>query len=196
MSKTPLFLLAPLFATACLSLTHAQDHVDVQARYSNKNATECSSWLRSHKTGFLYCASPAFVAGADGTSTEAEAGPALAELAAADKIVDEKHLVERGAAVYEAVCQACHQADGKGLTGSFPPLAGSGDFYGSPAKQAGIIINGLSGEIVVQDVQYNGAMPAQGHLDDYDIAAVASYVRTSWGNNDGLVTPDDVAGAR
>jgi mono/diheme cytochrome c family protein len=196
MSKSPLLLLTAAFATGCLSMSFAQDHVDVQKRYTNKNKTECSSWLRSHTTGFMYCASPAFVAGADGTSTEAEAGPALPELAAADQIVDQKHLVERGAVVYEAICQACHQADGKGLTGSFPPLAGSGDFYGSPSKQAGIIINGLSGEIVVQDVAYNGAMPAQGYLDDYDIAAVASYVRTSWGNNDGLVTPDDVASAR
>jgi len=196
MSKsTSLFIVASAaFTSGCLSPSFAQDHPDVQKRYTNKNQTECSSWLRSQVTGYMYCASPAFVAG--GTAVEAETGPAIPELSADEQIVDRKHLVERGEVIYEAICQTCHQADGKGLSGSFPPLAGSGDFYGSPTKQAGIIVNGLSGQIVVQGVTYDGAMPGQGQLTDYDVAAVASFVRTSWGNRDGLVKPEDVAAAR
>jgi len=196
MHKSPsLFVIASAaLAAGCLVPSFAQDHLDVQSRYPNKNQTECNSWLRSHTTGYLYCASPAFVAG--GTAEEAEPAAGLPELSPEDQIVDREHLLERGEVVYEAVCQTCHQADGKGLSGSFPPLAGAGDFYGSPAKQAGIIVNGLSGQIVVLGETYNGAMPAQGHLSDYDIAAVASYVRTSWGNKDGLVKPEDVASVR
>lgn len=102
----------------------------------------------------------------------------------------------RGADVYAKICAPCHQATGKGIPGAFPPLAGSGAFYGSPQKHAGIIINGLSGPITVQGQAFNGAMPPQGSLSDLDIAAVATYVRNSWGNADGIVTPADVAAAR
>ena len=104
--------------------------------------------------------------------------------------------MKRGGEVYGKICAPCHQATGQGIPGAFPPLAGSGEFYGSPKKQAGIIINGLSGEITVQGKTYNGAMPPQGSLSNEDIAAVATYVRNSWGNNDGIVTPADVASAR
>ena len=48
----------------------------------------------------------------------------------------------------------------------------------------------------MQGVAYNGAMPPQGALSDYDIAAVATYERHSWGNNDGIVLPDDVKAVR
>jgi mono/diheme cytochrome c family protein len=82
------------------------------------------------------------------------------------------------------------------VAGAFPPLAGSGGYYGSPENHARIIVHGLQGSIVVQGVTYNGAMPAQGQLSDYDIAAVATYERSSWGNNDGIVMPEDVARVR
>jgi mono/diheme cytochrome c family protein len=62
---------------------------------------------------------------------------------------------------------------------------------------ANIIVHGLAGEIVVQGKTYNGAMPAQGALlSDYEIAAAATYVRGSWGNDDGMVLPDVVKAAR
>ena len=62
---------------------------------------------------------------------------------------------------------------------------------------ANIVINGLSGEIEVLGKKYNGAMPPQGgQLSDYEIAAVLTNVRTSFGNNDGMVTPDQVKSQR
>ena len=185
---------ASALLSGCFAPSFAQDHLDVAARYPNHFKGECSSWIRSHKTGYMYCASPAFDAG--GTADEQPAAAGLPELAAADQIADRKHLLERGAVVYESVCQTCHQADGKGLPGAFPPLAGSGAYYGTPENQAGIIIAGLSGKITVQGQEFDGSMPPQGHLTDYDIAAVASYVRTSWGNDDGLVKPTQVQSAR
>jgi mono/diheme cytochrome c family protein len=103
----------------------------------------------------------------------------------------------RGEEVYGQICVACHQAEGQGVAGAFPPLAGAGEYYGSGENQAYIIINGLSGQIEVLGQKYNGAMPGQGNvLSDYAIAAVGTYVRSSFGNSDGMVTEEDVLAAR
>jgi nitrite reductase (NO-forming) len=113
------------------------------------------------------------------------------------ELVDLVHLNGNGERIYNQICIACHQADGMGLPGSFPPLSGAGEYYGDATNMAGIIINGLSGEITVLGQPYNGVMPPQGAvLTDYEIAAVTTYVRTHFGNDDGMVTPDDVAAAR
>jgi mono/diheme cytochrome c family protein len=112
-------------------------------------------------------------------------------------VYTEEALMVRGEEVYGQICVACHQANGEGVSGAFPPLAGAGEFYGSGENQAYIIINGLSGEIEVKGQKYNGAMPAQGNvLSDYAIAAVSTYVRNSWGNADGMVSEEDVSAAR
>jgi mono/diheme cytochrome c family protein len=83
------------------------------------------------------------------------------------------------------------------MAGQFPPLAGSGDYYGDAQNHAKIIVHGLQGLIVVQGQEYNGVMAEHGSkLTDYDIAAVATYERNSWGNADGIVVPADVAAVR
>jgi mono/diheme cytochrome c family protein len=120
----------------------------------------------------------------------AASGPSWSK---ADGPADADSLRAHGEGVYAAVCAACHQANGEGLAGVFPPLKGAGGFYGDPANHAGIIKKGLSGEIEVLGVKYTGAMPPQSQLTDYDVAAVATYERLSWGNSDGPVTPDVVA---
>jgi len=103
----------------------------------------------------------------------------------------------RGEEVYGQICAVCHQANGEGVSGAFPPLAGAGEYYGTGENQAYIIINGLSGEIEVLGKKYNGAMPGQGNvLSDYAIAAVGTYVRNSFGNDDGMITEEDVLAAR
>ncbi|MCH2155492.1 MAG: cytochrome c [Opitutales bacterium] len=94
-------------------------------------------------------------------------------------------LMPRGERIY-AQCVACHQADGNGMAGAFPPLAGSNWVTGSEELLAGILINGLVGEIEVMGNSYNGNMPAFGPngtgLRPRDIAAVLTYIRSSWGN--------------
>ena len=97
--------------------------------------------------------------------------------------------------IFSGTCAACHQEDGKGIPGTYPPLAAS-DYLPDAAGHAGIIVNGLSGEITVNGTKYNGAMAAFGALNDYNIAAVATYERNSWGNALGLVLPDDVKAVR
>ncbi|NBB79836.1 MAG: c-type cytochrome [Verrucomicrobia bacterium] len=103
-------------------------------------------------------------------------------------------LVERGARIYRNQCAQCHQAEGNGVAGVYPPLAGADWVTGHPEVIARILINGLNGPIEVAGNTYNGNMPAFGPnglaLNDRDIAAVITYVRQEWGNAASEVTPD------
>ena len=115
-----------------------------------------------------------------------------AEVAAAGK--DE--LIARGEKVYLANCAACHQPNGKGLTGAFPPLAGSDYLQGDRRDVLGAAMFGLSGPITVNGVEYNGVMPSLGHLPDDDLAAALTYVLSSWGNDGAAVSVAEVAALR
>lgn len=88
-----------------------------------------------------------------------------------------------GAKIYAATCLACHQASGLGLANQFPPLVGSEWVLGNEERLIRIILHGVTGEIEVEGETFNGAMPTWGPLfKDDEIAAVATYVRSSWGN--------------
>lgn len=87
-----------------------------------------------------------------------------------------------GRQVFAANCAACHQANGKGLPGVFPPLAGSEWVRGDERLLANILLHGVNGEIEVGGAVFRGAMPAFGQLGDADLAAVASFIRAEWGN--------------
>jgi mono/diheme cytochrome c family protein len=105
-------------------------------------------------------------------------------------------LAAQGKSVY-ANCQPCHQANGNGLPGQFPPLAKSEWVTGSEKRLVAIILKGLQGPIKVEGATYNGAMPAwEKTLSDRKIAAVASYVRANFGNNAPEITEGKVAAAR
>jgi mono/diheme cytochrome c family protein len=84
---------------------------------------------------------------------------------------------------YETVCQACHQADGKGMPGAFPPLAGSSWMTGDPETPVRIVLLGLSGPIEVNGAQFNAVMPPPPAMTDEKIAEAISHARTSWGNS-------------
>lgn len=89
-----------------------------------------------------------------------------------------------GDQVFTQNCASCHQAKGQGLPGAFPPLAGNPVVTGDPKKLIGIVENGLTGQISVNGGSFNGAMPAwKGKLSPAEIAAVVTYIRTSWGNH-------------
>jgi len=99
-----------------------------------------------------------------------------------------------GATVYVTNCASCHQGNGKGLTGSFPPLAGNPTVTGDPKKVIHIVKYGLTGKIMVGPDSFNGIMPPWGsQLSDAAIANVITYVRTSWGNKAGAVTAAQVS---
>ena len=97
--------------------------------------------------------------------------------------------------MYNQVCAACHQPEGDGIAGVFPPLAKSDYLNADPVRAVRSVIKGLSGKISVNGVEYNGVMPAM-NLTDEEAANVMTYVYDSWGNNKTVVSPDDVAKAR
>lgn len=103
--------------------------------------------------------------------------------------------IAAGKAVYEKVCQACHQADGKGLPKTFPPLASSDYLAADLHRAIGGVVNGLSGEITVNGEKFNQTMPAA-TLTDEEVAAAFTYVLNSFGNKGGDVNPEDVKATR
>lgn len=90
--------------------------------------------------------------------------------------------IARGKRVYMN-CQACHQPNGLGVPGAFPPLDGSRWVTESKERVVKILLHGLNGPIEVKGNTYNGAMPAFAQLSDRDIAAVLTYIRQEWGNS-------------
>jgi mono/diheme cytochrome c family protein len=101
-----------------------------------------------------------------------------------------------GEAIYMARCAACHMPNGEGNS-LFPPLAESEYVYEDSGRLIRIILHGLKGEIKVHDKVYNGEMPPWGSLlSDEEVAAVASFVRASWGNFASEVTSEQVTRVR
>jgi len=105
-------------------------------------------------------------------------------------------LMTDGKKIYEANCAACHQPNGQGLAGAFPPLAGSDFITGAREDVLSVALFGLTGPITVNSQQYNGVMPSMGHLKDQDLAAALTYVFNSWGNSVAAVSADEVAALR
>lgn len=98
-----------------------------------------------------------------------------------------------GESVYIANCASCHQPNGRGLIGTFPPLAGSAIADGDPASVIRIVKHGRTGPLVVSGKPYNGMMPAWSPtLSDDAIATVLTYVRSSWGNHAAAITASEV----
>ena len=94
----------------------------------------------------------------------------------ANIVLTKEELMTQGEAVYKKVCLACHQANGQGVQGVFPALAGSAIAI-DPANRLGHIHRIIYGK---------NLMPAFGEqLSDVEIAAVTTYERNAWGNNTG-----------
>lgn len=101
-----------------------------------------------------------------------------------------------GAEIYNA-CTQCHQANGLGLPGQFPPLGDSEYVNGDPRRLAGIILNGMNGEMVVKGNTYNSQMPAwKDSYNDEEVAAVMTYIRASFGNKSPAVEKSFVEAIR
>lgn len=104
-----------------------------------------------------------------------------------NKTWTQDELVQRGEKVYAANCVACHQANGQGVPGAFPALAGSKLTNGPVGPNLDIILNGR-----------NGMPPWKGVLSETEIAAVTTFTRNSWGNKpaENIVQPAQVVAAR
>jgi len=104
--------------------------------------------------------------------------------------------IERGKEVYATYCMNCHMADGIG-TDVFPPVA-KADYLKKPVKTLiNIILQGQSGEIMVNKKKYDALMPSQPYLEDEQIADVLNYIRNSLGNKIPVaITPAQVKALR
>lgn len=102
----------------------------------------------------------------------------------------------RGEKLFATHCTACHQADGQGLAGAFPPLAGSDYLTPGGTEVINNVIHGISGPITVNGKDYNSMMPPMPYINDNDLADIANFVMNSWGNPGGEYTAADVAEAR
>ena len=75
--------------------------------------------------------------------------------------------IAKGKESFASACAACHGAEGKGMSGVFPPLAKS-DFLKPPYKQAlEAVIGGMSGALTVNGKEYNNLMTAMSNLSDH-----------------------------
>jgi mono/diheme cytochrome c family protein len=111
-----------------------------------------------------------------------------------------------GARTYMTYCASCHQENGQGVSGAFPPLAGQAPNLLSQASGRGYLIRvllfGLEGAITVNGASFVGVMPAWNALDDSAIAAVLNHVVTAWDNKQHLPAdfkpfqPRDISAAR
>jgi mono/diheme cytochrome c family protein len=102
-----------------------------------------------------------------------------------------------GAAIYKGACIACHEADGSGAPRIYPPLPGNTNLQSAaPSSTLRVILDGAQ-SVVTARAPNAGSMPAyRDKLTDQAIAAVASYIRNSWGNAAPPVGADQVARAR
>ena len=104
-----------------------------------------------------------------------------------------------GEKIFAARCASCHQANGLGITGQFPPLAGSEWVSADPGVITNIILKGLKGEILVKGEKYGTSAAvnmAAVPISDREIANVSTYVRQAWGNSSDEVSEDFVKQVR
>ncbi|HET6805855.1 MAG TPA: copper-containing nitrite reductase [Frateuria sp.] len=155
------------------------DGPENKAIYSGKEVD--SVYLGDRAEPNLKAVSAAAKAGAAGTLSQADQ-------------------VAAGRQLFTGTCSVCHQANGEGLPGVFPPLAKS-DLVAKLAKEdkdklISIPLHGLTGKVTVNGKEYDSVMPPMTQLTDDEVANLLTYVLNSWGNPGGQVTKDEVARVR
>jgi mono/diheme cytochrome c family protein len=106
--------------------------------------------------------------------------------------------MKKGASGY-AVCGGCHQGNGMGIPGQFPPLAGSEWVLGGTERLVRVTQHGLTGAITVKSQGYNtpgGMMPFGAAMSAGDLANVLTYIRNNWGNEGTMITKEMVEKVR
>ena len=115
-----------------------------------------------------------------------------------DKIEDnlQKDIQVGGIAIYNTYCRACHQGDGKGASGRFPPLDGAEWVTGDKSRLIEVVLGGLEGPIEVKGEAFNSLMHQHSFLDNEQIAQVLTYIRQSFGNDASMVSSEEVSEVR
>lgn len=134
----------------------------------------------------------------DGRQYETSLPAQQAAQVSADGVPQDQVPEVDGRAVYARTCLACHQDNGDGVPGAFPPLAGSEWVNGDKMIPTKIVLKGLHMPITVKGQTFNSVMPPfESMLKDEEVAAVVKYIRTSWGNqNSEFPSKEEVAKLR
>jgi len=104
--------------------------------------------------------------------------------------------VRAGGVLYNGTCSVCHQQNGEGLAGVFPPLAKSDYLMADRRRAIEIVLNGMTGPVTVNGAPFNSVMPPMSQLNDDEIANILTFTLNSWGNEDGEITSEEVAEVR
>jgi mono/diheme cytochrome c family protein len=103
---------------------------------------------------------------------------------------------EEGRDIYQKHCLSCHQVDGSGVPGMFPPLKKSDWVNGDKKRIILVVLNGIKGNIIVNDETYSQVMPRQDYLTDEQIAKVLTFIRNNFGNKGDSIYPHEVLSLR
>ena len=103
--------------------------------------------------------------------------------------------MDSGKVIYSNQCLSCHQANGMGIPGTYPPLNVKG-VTGDKTKLIGILINSQKTSEEVNGKIYRHSMPANSMTNDQEIADVLTYIRNSFDNKASSVKLTDVKSAR
>ena len=112
-----------------------------------------------------------------------------------------RKVASSGENIYEMACLPCHQPEGKGLPGVYPPLAGSDWVRGDKARIIKVVLHGLTGPVTVAGLNFGGTpasvpMPSMGGLTNEQIADVLTFVRSTYGQQASPVTTAEVKAVR
>ncbi|HXD77246.1 MAG TPA: c-type cytochrome, partial [Puia sp.] len=126
---------------------------------------------------------------------EADIDEDLPKVAAAPELSMSDRL-KNGQLLFSTNCSSCHQPNGQGVPGAFPPLAHSDFLMSRQDKGIGILLHGINNEpITVNGKHFQGVMPNLSLSDD-QIASILTYVRNNWGNKSPMVQAKDVRQTR
>lgn len=102
-----------------------------------------------------------------------------------------------GERIYQDYCSSCHKADGEGVPGIFPPLTGTTTVLNDDKQNLiASVLEGVSGIIEVNGVEYNEHMPSFSFLTDKEVAKTLTYIRSNFGNDAGEILAEEVKGIR
>jgi ubiquinol-cytochrome c reductase cytochrome b subunit len=137
---------------------------------------------------------PTVPGGADAAKVAAAANAPLAPTGSAAGQPGVSGASAEGGTVFSNNCSACHGATGQGTPGAFPPLAGNSAVTAADPKEIiHIVLDGHTGPMNVSGTTYNGTMPPwKSQLKPDEIAAVLTYIRSSWGNHASAVSTAQV----
>lgn len=98
--------------------------------------------------------------------------------------------------LYRQHCGTCHQFDGSGVPGMYPPLKDNPTVTGNREELITMVLAGISGPIEEKNEIYSGEMPPQDYLTDEEISKILSFVKTEFNNNHDVVMVFEVKAVR